>query len=1167
LSLQDAARVVAVRSRALGELAGRGGMMSVALGAHEVAPRLTEWDGQIVIAAVNGPASVVLSGELDALNQLHTQCEKENIHARRIAAAVTAGHSPLVETLREDLLDAYSTIDPRSGEIPFYSTVTGGVLDMAELDGEYWYRNAREPVQFQASLERLLEDGHRTFVEVSPHPVMTVAVEAISEQALADPSEVSTCGSLRRDEGGPERFALSLSELFVGGEEVDWSAVLGGHERVKLPTYAFERKRYWIEPPVGGGDLTSTGLRALDHPFLRAAGRLPGEHGWLLGGSLSLEEHPWLSHHAVMGVAILPGTAFVELALRAGREVGTENLSELILESPLALEQARAVQLQICVSEPDERGLRTVGIYSRLRETDGGGEGDEREWTCHASGVLAPGTGTTAGGTAAEPRLAALCGRSWPPEGAREIELDGFYEGAAELGADFGPAFHGLRAAWRSGEDLFAEVALDRQLESQAGSFGVHPALLDAALHVVGMLDGGEDGPPALRLPFSWSGVRLYGGGPSSLRVSMRRAPDRSVSLSVADRTGELLAEVDSLSWREFTEEQLRGADRGYRDSLFSVEWTRVALDRAATSRREAVVLDCSGEGGEGELAVAAHGAAHRALDAMQEWLAEEHEPDSRLVFVTRGALAAARNEDAPALAQAPIWGLVRSAQSENPGCFGLIDLDEHDASSSALEEALALDEPQLALREGELLVPRLARVSENELPVGEAMAGAFDPRGSVLITGGTGDLGRLLARHLVVEHGVRSLLLASRRGPDAPGASELQAELSELGADVRVLACDVADSAQLEALLKDVPEEYPLRGIVHAAAALDDGVIGSLTHERLDAVLAPKLDAAWRLHQLTEDLDLSAFVLFSSVMGILGGPGQANYAAANTFLDALAAHRRARGLAASSMAWGGWAEAGVAAAMGDTDLLRTVRLGIGGLSTREGLELFDLANSIDLALSVPLRLDTMTLRAQARAGVLPPLLRGLIRVPSTHGSDGAGSLVRRLASTPEDQRAEVVLEAVRAEAAAILGHPSPRAVDPKSAFKQLGFDSLGAVELRNSLNLLTGLRLPSTLVFDYPTPAALAGFLTTRLLSDGQDVVASAEEVEIKRAIASIPLDRLREHGLVELLLRLANPSEPQSSTLGDRSETIDAMDVEELVRQAMEHPDSLTVASEGSR
>ena len=1138
-----------------------------------------------------------------------------------------AAHSPQVEAIEDALLKGCSGITPQTGDVPFYSAVTGGTLDTGSLDTDYWYRNLRMPVEFERATCALLEKGHRTFVEVSPHPVLTIGIGETVERVLDDPAEVGVVGSLRREEGGSDRFALSLAEAFVRGVEVDWSAVIDGHarSRMRLPSYAFQRKRYWFEASMGMEDTSSAGYGSVDHPFLSSAVRLAGNRGWMFAGRVSLQTHPWLADHVVMGVTILPGTAFLELALGVGEEVGAEVVSELVLESPLVLDE-RTVQVQICVGEPDEQGESSIGIYSRTAEA---GEAAEQEWRSHASGALIR---ADAHCRAQAHASSAVNGKAWPPEGAEAAKVEeDFYKHGGELGVDFGPAFQGLKAAWRSGEEIFAEVALSEDEKTQASSFGLHPALLDATLHTVGLLnrwfegENGDGDGRRLRLPFAWRGVQLSAAGSSELRAGLRREAEGTVSLTVADAAGETVASIDSLVFRELSEAQLRSVGGRLRNLLFGLDWTTVAVDTAGLPSPgqwtllgepdtelaalsaaggdvtvladmhslgqvlgegapipKVVLLDCmSLRGGADsaasddpqpidgpELAEQAHRMTHRVLEVMQDWLSDERLLSSRLVLVTRNAVAVDRGEDVPEMAQAPIWGLVRSAQSENPGCFALIDLDGEGASWSALGAAIASDESQLAIRGGNLLAPGLVPVAAGERSeredTTEESSWAFDPGGSVLISGGTGDLGGLVARDLVDRHGVRSLILLGRRGPDAPGMKQLVAELAELGASVRVLSCDVADGAQLSAVLDSIPSEYPLRGIVHAAATLEDGVIGSLTQEQVDRVLAPKLDGAWNLHLQTRHLDISAFVLFSSVMGILGGPGQANYASANTFLDALAAHRRAQGLPGASMAWGGWAQTGIVDRLGEADLARSVRLGIGGLSNQEGLDLLAAAGMADRALLVPMRLDTAALRAQARAGAVSPLLRKSIRVSSRDARGGGELLARRLVGAPPQEREGVLLEAVRAEVAIVLGHPSPLTVNPKSSFKQLGFDSLGAVELRNRLNVLTGLRLPSTLVFDYPTPTVVASYISSQL-SIGERGL-DTEEAEIRAALASVPIARIRELGLVDALLGLGRPTSQGESTGGEQPKPIDTMDVQELVAKAMKRADPLVVAEEGS-
>nr|WP_258348153.1 type I polyketide synthase [Saccharopolyspora gregorii] len=360
-----------------------------------------------------------------------------------------------------------------------------------------------------------------------------------------------------------------------------------------------------------------------------------------------------------------------------------------------------------------------------------------------------------------------------------------------------------------------------------------------------------------------------------------------------------------------------------------------------------------------------------------------------------------------------------------------------------------------------------------------------WDPDGTVLITGGTGGLGAELARHLVAERGVRHLLLASRRGPEAPGAAELRAELAEHGAEVVLAACDVADRDAARELVGAVPAAHPLTAVVHTAGVLDDGIVDALTPQRLDAVLRPKVDGAWHLHELTADLDLAAFVVYSSVSGVLGSAGQANYAAGNVFLDALARYRRSRGLPATSLAWGAWEQgAGMTAGLDERDLRRIGDNGMPPLPVERGLALFDTAIGADEPLVVPLGIGSAAPRAQ---GEVPALLRGLVR--STRRSAAAADpaaeragLAERLAGLRGPEREQELVLLVRDAAAAVLGHGSAAEIGAEREFRRIGFDSLTAVELRNRLAATTGVRLPSTLVFDHPTPLAVAGVLAAEL-------------------------------------------------------------------------------------
>ncbi|MFF9520718.1 SDR family NAD(P)-dependent oxidoreductase [Streptomyces achromogenes] len=1045
LSLADGARVVALRSQAIAELlSGSGGMMSVGEGADAVRARLAAFDGRLSVAAVNGAASTVVSGDPGALDELHALLRAEKVRAKRLPVDY-ASHSAHVETLRARLADDLAGIEPRATRVPFYSTVTGGPLDTTALGAEYWYTNLRGTVLFEQAVRAAVAAGHQLFIEASPHPVLTVGIQETDDA-------VAAVGSLRRDEGGRDRLLTALGEAFTHGAAVDWAAVTEGRRprRVPLPGYAFQRERYWLDSTAGGADVTSAGLAPTDHALLGAAMVRADTEGAVLTGRLSAATQPWLADHRVGGRLLFPGTGHLELALRAGDQVGCGDIAELTLHAPLVLPDRGAVQLQVTVGAP-EGDTRPVTIWSRPESPD-----EELPWTRHADGLLAP-TGTLP--IPADPLT------DWPPRDAEPVPLDGLYDDLAGLGLGYGPLFQGLRAAWRAADGLYAEVATD----AVPDGFALHPALSDAALHTVGLTDAA--GEEAL-LPFAWSGVRLHATGATALRVRVRPTGEGTVALTLADPTGAPVATVDALTLRPLRTEALAAAARTPRaGALYRVEWVPAPPVTAAAGPVEEVRAPAGASAAETRAAVDA------VLDALRAALADDRLADTPLVVVTGTDPAGAA-----------AGGLVRSAQSENPGRIVLVESDTPPAPER-LPEAAALGEPHVAFHEDTWKLPRLTRVTTETpgadgSPEGETTApdGGFGT-GTVLLTGATGALGRIVARHLVTERGVRSLLLVSRSG----GAGDLVEELTALGAEVTSVACDAADRAALAAVLDAVPAGRPLTAVIHAAGVLADGVLSSLTPERLDTVFRPKVDAAWNLHELTAGMDLSAFVLFSSSAATLGSPGQANYAAANAYLDALAVHRRALGLPAHSLAWGLWARAGgMTGTLGDTDLGRIARGGIAPLETEEGVALFDAAvRGADPAV-LPVRLDLATLRAQGAEAA--PLFRALVPVRragaagARGAAGGADALRERLAGLPAGEREPFLTDLVRGHVATILGYRSAEDVGRTLAFRELGFDSLAAVELRNRLTTATGLKLPATLVFDHPTPAVLAGHLLGEL-------------------------------------------------------------------------------------
>jgi acyl transferase domain-containing protein/NADPH:quinone reductase-like Zn-dependent oxidoreductase/acyl carrier protein len=1545
-SLQDACSLVVGRGRLMGALPAGGAMVSVQASEQEALEALAGIEEHAALAAVNGPSAVVISGDEDAVLTLADTFADRDRTTRRLRVS-HAFHSPRMAAMLDDFRSILTGIELRAPQMPVVSNITGQPLssEMA-CSVEYWVAHVRNTVRFYDGVRWLGAHGVKHLLEVGPDGTLS----ALSDECLAEAQDGQppvAVATLRRERTDAETLTSSLARLWACGAEIDWSRVSpsSSGRPIKLPTYAFQRERYWLAPAHSrDGDASTLGLTSTGHPMLGAGVAMAGSESLLFTGLLSLERQPWLADHVVMGRALMAGTALVELALHAAGHVGCEHLHELTVEAPLLFAPEDAVQLQVSVAEPDDTGTRTVNIYARPCEPDDGrSPPDAGEWTLHASATVAPRAPAALESSMRERHAELLAGEAWPPRDATPVDVGDLYERLADIGFEYGPAFQGVRAAWRRGREIFAEVALGEEERSQASSFTLHPALLDAAQHTLALtaLEEGSDGHRERGLPFAWSGVSVHAGGAHRLRVAVtldtagRPAQSGSTSLLLADESGALLASVASLVLRPVPDEQFASRP-GASSALFALHWTPIGQSAGASPAPGHVIseppstltllgaeaLELEGTlgalgidvtrhadlahmlvGGEerelpatvlvdcrrvaGEPLAAAHAFTRRVLATVQEWIAEERLAACRLVVLTQDALAVAAPDTVAGLAASPVWGLVRSAQSEHPERLLLIDIDGTASSLRSLPRAIAAaidaQEPQLAIRAGEAMVPRivstrsdatalgppegpdwqlaadrggtfeglslvsapqargplapgqvrvemraaglnfrdvlsvlnlypgeasiggegagvvievgqgvesvavgdrvmglfsgafgtvaesdhrliakmpdgwsfveaaavpivfmtawyglvdlgrlchgervlvhaaaggvgmaavqLARhlgaevfgtaspgkwdatgldrahvassrelgfsrqfldatggegvdvvlnslagefvdasldllprggrfiemgktdvrdpeeiaarcsgvayqsfeliqagperiqqmlaellelfregtlrplptaswdirrapdafrhfsqachVGKNVLAVGAA---SFEGVGTVLVTGGTGELGGLVARHLVAGCGVRSLVLVSRGGLDAPGAVELQRELEGLGARVRIEACDVSSREQLERVLALVPRDLPL-GVVHAAGVLDDGVVESLTGERLDRVLAPKVDGAWHLHELTEHLDVRAFVLFSSVGATLGSPGQGNYAAANAFLDALAAYRVSRGLAGSSLAWGFWAPASTMTRhLDEGDLARIARHGVVAMSSQRGLELFDAAFAAGRALTFPVQLDMEALRAQARAGALPPTLRELVRTPTrrSHGAE-TGLLRERLAGAGESQREGLILEFLCAETAAVLGYPSPEHVAPERAFKELGFDSLAAVELRNRLNAATGLRLPGTLVFDHPTPALLARQLCVELLSDGRGAVATdPAEAAIRATLASIPLAQLRRTGLLEPLLVLGRADEGDLSPgtlLADSDDllAIDTMAVESLIDRTFDGLDSV--------
>ncbi|QLH19423.1 type I polyketide synthase [Streptomyces sp. Rer75] len=1172
LELADAARLVATRGRLMQALPAGGAMAAIEADEAEVVEILEVLSGgePVAVAAVNGPTSVVVSGGEEVVERVMAVARERGRRVSRLRVS-HAFHSPLMEPMLAEFADVAAGVTYRQPVLTAVSTVTGQPLaDSDWTTPAYWVRQVREPVRFHDALRTAAgEQAATRLLEIGPDPVLTAFARSEADTAVS----VLRKG---REEAGTVLGAVA--ELFVRGVTVDWPAVFAGTgaRRVDLPTYAFQRQRFWMGSVRPGTDASGLGLGAAGHPLLGASVAVAGSDAVLLTSRLSVRSHPWLADHVVAGSVLVPGTAFVELAVQAGDRVGCDRVEELTLRAPLVLPEDGAVQVQIGIDAPEPGEVRrTLRVYSRPQDADA-----EQPWTLHATCTL------TAERAAADWDLSV-----WPPAGAEPVALDGLYERLTGAGLAYGPAFQGLLSVWAQDGDLLVEAALPEEVAADASAYGLHPALLDTVLHALGLQN--PDAESAM-LPFLWSGVSLSAVGAPAVRARLSPRGTGEYGLRLADAAGQPVAEIDSLVLRPVSAADLARAGSAPTDGLFRLDWLSApapaepgelgdwavlgtdaqtedgwrAAGVAATGYQDLGALTAAVAGGAAVpstvvLPVVANsgdliGRVAGVLAAMRTWLAEKCLADSRLVVSTTGAVALDAAADASELdlASAGVWGLVRSAISEHPGRFVLADVDgERDSYRAVAAYAAESGESQFAVREGRIRLPRVVRMAvpatDEDVPVTR-----WD-EGTVLVTGGTGGLGAVVARHLVTAHGVRDLLLLSRRGVGAPGAEELRDELTGLGARVTITACDVSDRAALAGVLDAVPEGAPLRGIVHTAGVLDDGVIAGLTPERLARVLAAKAESAVHLHELTADRDLAAFVLFSSIAGVVGNAGQSAYAAGNAVLDALAVSRRAGGLAGTSLAWGMWEQAeGMGGRLSEADIARLRRQGFPPLSTQDALALLDAALQVNEPVTLPMGLRTSALAG--RRDTLPSVLRDLAPATEQRRSvghataAGEAGAAHRLKELSPAERDRMLLDMVQTSVAAVLGHASPASIDPTRAFNDLGFDSLTAVDLRNRLSSATALQLPATLVFDHPTVLSLRDYLRAELVpeDDGGAGFLFGELEKLQSTLAeTVPTDeaiRAEVGAKLQKLLAVWAESDGGPKTRAGTEEIDDATDDE---------------------
>ncbi|MFG1372206.1 type I polyketide synthase [Xanthobacter oligotrophicus] len=1150
LSLEDAARVILARSRLLRTKRGVGATAVVGLPAAEVEAALAPQADRLAVAGITSFASTLIAGEGEPLKAYLAELEAAGIFARLLENVDVPAHSPAMDSLRPALESALAALAPRPAQLRFLSTVTLKGEPGPNLDAAYWSRNLRDPFRVADAVAKLSRERAHLFLEISPHPVLVGALRQILQHVGADGVAL---GSLTREGDGALDLATALGGLWANGFAVDWRRVLPAGRCVSLPAYPWQRVHFWVDQIAATTGGSAGARKAGTHPLLGApfAAARGGAHFW--DGEIDISSLPWLRDHALSGVPVLPGAAYLEMALAAARQVMARDalpgqalvLEDARFEKMLLLPEGEARRLQVTLTRTGGDGAQ-VDVLSRPVQ-------GEDEWTLHARIGVRKSTSEAPAGPA--PAV---------DEGAAPVDLAGFYGQFAAGGLDYGPAFRGVRALRAGATQAWAEVALPEGLSDTA--FGLHPALLDGAFQVVAAIGTERDGARPVYLPQGVGTLAQLAAVPARVFVHARLAADAVLGaprlvadLTLSDADGTVVARVTGLALRRVDEMRPR-ASAALRDSLYHLEWherprvSRVAPADAAglwlLSGAPGAVADSLAEalrqrGGEVRLlapcadlaaGITAAGTALRGVVLLEAGADGTDVPDAvfeavalralpavkalaegagraRLFILTRGAVACDGADPAPDLVAAPLWGFGRVVGIEHAEIWGAqIDLDPADPAGScaaAADEMLDLgDDREIALRDDRRRVSRLARLPKPAVAAGPVL---LRPDASYLVTGGLTGLGLETARFLVAR-GARRLILIGRTPlppradwaalpPESEAGRRVAAlrALEALGASVRVEAFDVADEARLAAFLAAYRAEAhpPIRGVAHAAGVIQDALLLRMSFEDIAAVMRPKVAGALALHRQTGNLPLDHFVLFSSASSVLGQMGQAGYGAANAFEDALAVHRRAAGLPATAINWGPWADIGLFARL---DLAERAGLsGVGPIAPEQGMAALDYLMAQGETQALVLNADWAQVPAAARLELLQA-------AAAPDASSTATGIADLLLMAPAERKAELRAR-LGAIVAAVLRFDADK-LDHRRALTTLGMDSIMAVEIRNRIKRQFDLT-PSIVDLFTGSVARLADWLDGELAADDRlaallDEIEDLPEAEVEALLAS---------------------------------------------------------------
>lgn len=1187
MNLEDGLKLIAARGRLMGNLPAGGEMAAIFTELSHVEAAIQPFADRVSLGAINGPESIVISGESTAVQEILAKFETEAVKSKALTVS-HAFHSPLMEPILDEFEQVAAEIQMQVPNISLLSNVTAQPAGEEVTKPSYWRQHIRQPVRFHESIAALFGKGCTNFIEIGPSPTLL----SMAQRCLPESDELLFLPSLRKGREDNNIILTSLGELYMQGVEIHWDPLLSpGAKRISLPTYPYERERYWVGPVKD----TKRAIRKTNnfqlHPLLQYSIFSPVIKDVVYESRVTIEYPDYLNDHRLYNVPILPGTGYLEIGLAAANQIwgpGDHSLERVEILEAMVLPESGEKTYQIVISA-EEDSKSKFKIYSLH---------DEQTWQLNSEGnIVKANPSSESPTTLGFDELQKRC--------TEAVSISEYYQQLGEIGIDYGPTFKGISQLWKGSGEAFGQVSLPETAMGAAISHHLHPALLDACFQVLGAAipkPDQKDVKPKTYVPIGCESYTVYlpslNQGWCHVQINSGKSDDAiSGKISFYRDDGQLAAQIIGLQLRRFSSEMLkRSALQDFNDLLYQIEWKKQPIQKQSentihgcwvvfsdrndlgeslikglrTKGNEVIVVNqgkqslkqvdgnwqidpgkpedfkslmskivadqsksyrgviylwgldlrskISAENMESDYSKVFGGALHlaQALASQSEANTSILE-DSELWLVTRGSQAIDGTDPAPVVGQSGLWGFGRSIMQEKPGfsCF-CIDLDPADSNPSALltEEISFGDriESQIAYRKNDRLVPRLVRTKLKT----QSREIEIRSDATYLITGGLGGLGLTMAKWLV-NKGAGNLILMGRSAPTET-AKQTIADLSNSGAEITVALGDVSKVQDMTTILSKT--QVPLRGIIHAAGVLEDGVLHNQSWDRFQKVFAPKVIGTWNLHTLTDEVPLDFFILFSAGAALFGSAGQTNYAAANAFMDGFAHFRHKQGLNGLSINWGAWSDVGMAAGLNDAIHRSWIARGIGVIHPDQGVQIIERLLGSDLPQIAVLPIDWQN-PIQKQAAITQPFLNDLVFTGDmiTKNEKQARAFLNQLEAAVPKDRYDLIRAHVQEQVANVLRLDTSKTIDPTQGLTELGMDSLMAVELSNQLKDSLNTSLPKTLAFEYPTIEALANYLLKEVLTFQDHSKEQIPQNNIEQATTE--LDNMSENDLEDALLK----------------------------------------------